>query len=509
MRKACMQNFRKLIRSLFLNMDFKNSLEFQRKYTPISLQRGKLFKEVTFFIGLYSLYLDLILNRDSTIDILYRRTLIALHLVVLVLCIAYIITYRLLKRSWQYQSSRVTKAVIISDMFVSLLIAAVFSLNGQRFSGNIDAYIMVVFSVALVIPMYPKWVYGIYGFVHIAFLIALYFLCDNNTIAIKQFNSTTVVLVAIILFTVLYNYNVKNFLNEEMLKADKATFIKLFEINPFPLMISNFADGKIQYVNQRAMLFYEIQKEQVSLLNHKDFYRNANEVNMICKILETEGVLNNYVVEQKTLSGVSKRSVVNYERIDYFGERSILMGVADIAEIKRIEHELTIHASMDILTGVLNRRVGMDLVRKRFAMAKSGNEGFALCFVDIDDLKMVNDKFGHLEGDSLITDVCRILKEETKPNDVIFRYGGDEFMIVFEDADADEIEKVSHKIHARFEALNQMQYKPYSINASMGMFYYTPEMNLDLEQIIEMADKNMYNNKPSKNSKFLFGGAGH
>lgn len=93
-------------------MDFKNNAEFERKYTAISLQRGMLFKKVTVFVSLYSLYLYFILNRESTIDILYRHTLIALHLLILVLSIAYIIVYNLLKKSPKYQFSWVSKTVI-------------------------------------------------------------------------------------------------------------------------------------------------------------------------------------------------------------------------------------------------------------------------------------------------------------------------------------------------------------------------------------------------------------
>lgn len=76
-----MQCFRKLTKSLFLNMDFKNNAEFERKYTAISLQRGMLFKKVT-------------------------------GLLILVLSIAYIIVYNLLKKSPKYQFSWVSKTVI-------------------------------------------------------------------------------------------------------------------------------------------------------------------------------------------------------------------------------------------------------------------------------------------------------------------------------------------------------------------------------------------------------------
>ena len=498
MIKACLRFFNELSKSLFFRADFKNYAEFERKYILISLQRGRLFKWVTLFVSAYSLYLDLLLSRDVAVDILYRQTLMMVHITAIVLSLVYIIAYILLEKSQHCRFPRIAKAVILSDMFLSLLTSALLSLNSQRFAGNMDAYILVVLVVALVIPLYPKWVLGIYSFVHISFLIAFLSFFDNNVAAIKLFNTTTIVLAAAVLFIVLYKSNVKNFLNEEMLKEDRATFAKLFETNPFPLMISKFGDGKIQYANRRAMLFYEIPKEKLGMLHHGELYQNASDVDIIYNLLETDGIVNGYIAEQRTLSGRIKSPVVNYELIEYFGEKSILIGVADIEEIKRMEHELTIHASIDILTGVLNRRVGMELIRKRHEMSKHENRGFILCFIDMDNLKMVNDQFGHLEGDSFIIEICRIVKEEIEPNGAIFRYGGDEFIILFNDDDDSKADGICHRIAERFDALNKAAYKPYPINASMGMFSYKPEMNLELEQIIEIVDKNMYQAKLQK-----------
>lgn len=295
-----------------------------------------------------------------------------------------------------------------------------------------------------------------------------------------------------------YKYYIKHFLNEERLKEDKGTFLKLFEINPFPLIICNFQDGKIRYANQRAILFYDIKKEQLADLNHKDIYKNESDVNIIGELLKTNKAVNNYIVEQKTFSGAVKRLIVNYELIDYFGEQSILMGVADIAEIKRIEQELTMHANVDCLTSVFNRRSGMELVKKKYERARQEKEGFTLCFIDIDNLKTVNDKFGHLEGDAFIIEVCKVIKEEIRSKGFIFRYGGDEFMILFDSDEEAEINNVCRKIAQRFEALNKNNFKPYLINASIGTFSYKPEMDLSLEQIIEIVDRDMYHNKRRK-----------
>lgn len=479
-------------------MNFKNSEEFTRKYTVITLQRGRIFKEVTLFVSIYSLGLDLILYQDHTIDLRYRQTLIALHLTALVLSLAYILAYILIKRSRRLRHSRAAKAVIVSDLFLTLLFGALLTLNAQRFSGNIDAYLLLVIVVAPVIPLYPKWVLGIYGFVHLAFLIALRTLFDDNTIAIKLFNTTTAVLAAAVLFIILYRSNVKSFLSEEIQKEAKETFVKLFEINPFPLMIVRFDDGKLRYVNQSAAAFYEIPKAGSEGLYHRDFYTNESDLTFIYRMLAGGGALRNYVVEQKTVSGQIRRSIVSYERIDYLGEKCLLIGVADLAEIRRMEHELAINASVDVQTGVLNRRVGMELVQKRLEAAKAGAGGFCLCFMDIDNLKAVNDRFGHLEGDRLIADVCRVIREEIRRGDVVFRFGGDEFVVLFGDGDEAGSASACRRISARFEALNREQYKPYALSVSMGRLCYTPEMNLDIEQLIEIVDKDMYCNKLEK-----------
>ncbi len=495
MAKAYSQIFQKISQSLFLNADFKGSLEFEKKYIGISLQRAKLFKWVTLVVCLYSFYLDFVLSKDQTIDLIYRQNLLKLHIIGLILSLVFIVVYEWIEKSERYRISSVAKGILLLDMFLTMLIGATLSINSQRFSGNIDAYIMIILVVALVIPLYPKWVLALYSINHIFFLTGLSYSCKDNNVITKQGNSTTTLFVALVLFFILYRYNIKNFLNEERLKEDKLTFIKLFEINPFPLLISRFEDGKIRYANRKAMLFYEIPEAQADILTQDQLYKNASDLNVIRQMLEMNGKVYDYVVEQKTLAGQVKSAIVNYEVIDYFGEKAILSGATDITEIKRMEKELTIHASIDVLTGVLNRRVGMDLLQKKLETSIQQKDELNLCFFDIDKLKTVNDKLGHLAGDALIIDICKIIRKEIKPEDIIFRYGGDEFIIVFDHDSEEAIKETCSRIQKEFAALNVSNSKPYMVDASIGVFSHKPEMALTLEQIIEIVDKNMYNIK--------------
>lgn len=486
-----------LSKILLLNMDFKNHLEFERKSLLLCLERGIIFNWVIFVLSFYNFYLDYALYQDPSIDMIYRRNLFGMHIIIFLLTIFYLACYKLLEKK-NRQTSRTAKALVLSEICLIVLFASALSLNSERYNGNLDAYIMILLVAALMIPFYPKSVLLIYAVNHALFLIGLSYFCTDNSIVVKQFNSTVTVLTAMILFLLLYRFNVADFLNEEMLKEDRRTFIKLFEINPFPLLISRFEDGKILYANQKAVLFYELPEVIPDALDHTHLYYKARDFNSICKKLEANGNVVDHFVAQKTLSGQVKYAVVNYELIDYFGEKSILSGIADIDEIKRIEKELTVNASIDPLTGVLNRRAGMDLLKMRFEAASDSETGFTLCFFDVDNLKPVNDTFGHLEGDAVIVNICRIIMEELQPDDVIFRYGGDEFIILFENSAEQEARETCTQIARRLETLNQIKEKPYQIDASLGVFSYNPKMNLSLEQIIEIVDKDMYHNKAKK-----------
>jgi diguanylate cyclase (GGDEF)-like protein/PAS domain S-box-containing protein len=477
-------------------MDSKSSKEFKEKYIKIILQRGALFNMMVLVNCFYGFYVDYSLYKITSVDMLYKKTLIAIHGITFILAFIYILVFKFLEKKESNIFFEISKVVILTEVFLAVFLAAITSLNSQRFSGNIDIYILTVLLVAFIVPVFPKMLIGIYSLNHAFFIIGLTVFCkDKDKMIIYQVNSTITLLVALVFFIVMYRYNVTNFLNNERLREDRLIFRKLFEMNPFPLLIFGFDDGKIQDVNQKALGFYEIKKEQVDSYRHEELFRNTSDLDEMLKTLNEKGQVHNYVVEHRKITGETTWVIVNYEIIDYFGKKSILSGVADITEIKKIEDELIKHASIDVLTGVLNRRVGMDIIRKKLEASKKEKEEFSLCFLDIDKLKTVNDEFGHKEGDALITEVCKVVKEQINPKDIVFRYGGDEFIILFDNKRNHEIDRTCERIKNRFIELNKNSYKPYAINASLGVFSYKPELDLTIEQIIGLADKEMYKKK--------------
>lgn len=121
--------------------------------------------------------------------------------------------------------------------------------------------------------------------------------------------------------------------------------------------------------------------------------------------------------------------MLSLELVEYLDQSCILIGVTDITNLKIKEEELLKHASFDTLTGVMNRRSGMALLEEK--IHGPYQQEFYVCYIDINGLKTVNDNFGHSAGDDLIKTSCEIINCNIDSGDVLFRMGGDEFIIVF------------------------------------------------------------------------------
>jgi diguanylate cyclase (GGDEF)-like protein len=110
----------------------------------------------------------------------------------------------------------------------------------------------------------------------------------------------------------------------------------------------------------------------------------------------------------------------------------------------------------DALTGLLDRRGWESEAPRTFARARRQSRPVALLMVDIDCFKLVNDEYGHLAGDTLLTAVAAVIQNRSRPGDVVCRYGGDEFLVLLPSATADDALDVAHGIHDDCRALKTM-----------------------------------------------------
>jgi diguanylate cyclase (GGDEF)-like protein len=163
------------------------------------------------------------------------------------------------------------------------------------------------------------------------------------------------------------------------------------------------------------------------------------------------------------------RRIVPYRTRDNRIE-GVVISFIDVTEQRRIAKKLAYHATHDTLTGLVNRREFERLLKRILATAKAHGTENTLCYLDLDQFKVVNDTCGHIAGDALLRQIGGILQTHVRERDIVARLGGDEFGILMEHCTLDEGRRVANKLREAIENLRFLwEAKSFGIGASIGM----------------------------------------
>jgi diguanylate cyclase (GGDEF)-like protein/PAS domain S-box-containing protein len=189
--------------------------------------------------------------------------------------------------------------------------------------------------------------------------------------------------------------------------------------------------------------------------------------------------------------------------IDEFGELTHLNGVIrDITQLKRAEEKLHYMAFHDALTGLPNRYF-LDHYFQQQLAAKSKNKVTAVLFIDLDRFKIINDSLGHDYGDLLLKKVSERLKGCIRSTDILARYGGDEFIILLQDASEEEAKSIALHILDGFAESIVINHHEIFTSPSIGISL-CPMDGEGLEELIHYADAAMYHAKDKGKNNFQF-----
>ena len=179
-------------------------------------------------------------------------------------------------------------------------------------------------------------------------------------------------------------------------------------------------------------------------------------------------------------------------RID---EGELIATVEDISQRKRIEQKIAQAASHDALTGLYNRRVFMDILKKEVSIMVREDGRGSLFFLDLNRFKQVNDSLGHDAGDLLLRHVARVLSSSLRESDFIARLGGDEFVLFCRKADKSSAPRLATKIASALASSPlSLQGQEVVAQTSIGIALY-PETASSPEALLSAADKAMYRSK--------------
>jgi diguanylate cyclase (GGDEF)-like protein/PAS domain S-box-containing protein len=175
---------------------------------------------------------------------------------------------------------------------------------------------------------------------------------------------------------------------------------------------------------------------------------------------------------------------------------------SDITRLKAHESELAHIANYDVLTGVPNRRLLSDRLKVALARARRDRSTLAVCMLDLDGFKDVNDRLGHASGDQLLIEVSRRLQNVLREDDTLARLGGDEFVLLFSDMRQHEerhqaLTRVLQTI-ALPVALGDAEAQ---VSASIGITLY-PQDDVDADTLLRHADQAMYAAKQAGKNRY-------
>jgi len=252
-------------------------------------------------------------------------------------------------------------------------------------------------------------------------------------------------------------------------------------------------DGYITLINNAFACFFDVSTDDI-IGEHFSLFFKARDLNLNGNssiIFNAINQMNEVISFHANIIPMGEGSEV-YENI---------IICQDITYLKQIEKELE-HASVhDSLTGLPNRSQLLKKIDESVQKSKDNNSLFALCFIDIDKFKPINDNYGHHAGDMLLKHVAKLFLYVVRKNDTVARIGGDEFVILFDNIKSktliqskiDKIKKIVTKMPLAYTTNDVI-----SFDLSLGVSYY-PEDTTDVQELFKIADKAMYIDKKALN----------
>jgi len=250
-----------------------------------------------------------------------------------------------------------------------------------------------------------------------------------------------------------------------------------------------------QYIHQQIFVV-DADNHEILMTNDmadEEIEKNPDYLKNILALLKPreEGAQGSHSVEIGLETKTETRHfAITRHLLTWNGRNAEALIVDDISAEKTRLIALEKQAHYDALTGVYNRFYGMSTLRDWIDVGSV----FALIFLDMDNLKYINDTYGHKEGDRYITSVAntaKIMPEDT----VISRIGGDEFMLLVPNITT---EKAEDYVRKYLDALSDDEYltdKDYTYRTSYGIVAVDEKNNLTSGEILDLADSRMYENK--------------
>lgn len=287
---------------------------------------------------------------------------------------------------------------------------------------------------------------------------------------------------------------------ERALQRSEQRFRRVFEEAGIGIALVGLS-GHIQKANPALAEMLEYSRRELAGMDFVDItYPEDAEKDAGLFEEIVQGERERYQIEKRycTKSGDVRWARLTVSAVnDPSGEVQYMLGmVEDVTTQKEAEQELVFRAQHDALTGLINRETFEERLRHRMEEADQAEEyGYAVLFIDLDDLKEVNDRLGHGAGDELLVQTGERLEELLRTGDSVARIGGDEFAVLLEHVgESEEVMIVAERLQTGLAVSVAIEDEVLYPSASVGIALGGPEYGAPSE-ILREADSAMYEAK--------------
>ncbi|MGH8178155.1 MAG: EAL domain-containing protein [Steroidobacter sp.] len=279
------------------------------------------------------------------------------------------------------------------------------------------------------------------------------------------------------------------------LKASETRYRELYE-NVVAGVFQTTPDGKFMAANPALvrMLGYSNEDELLELSIARDLYMYPEERENWLRNMALAGEIRNAELALKRKDGRKIVVLENSRAVrDEQGQIMYYEGtLTDITEAHELSQQLSYEASHDALTGLINRREFEIRLQRALDSSQASGATHGVCYLDLDQFKVINDTCGHIAGDELLRQLAQVLQGRVRSNDTLARLGGDEFGLLLHDCALDDAMSVAAGL---LKAVEQHQFvwgaNMFSVGASIGLIPVTASFRR-ITQVLQAADAACY-----------------
>ncbi|HLB30933.1 MAG TPA: EAL domain-containing protein, partial [Gammaproteobacteria bacterium] len=282
---------------------------------------------------------------------------------------------------------------------------------------------------------------------------------------------------------------------ENALRESEEKFRVIAETSPVALIIHRAADGAILFANRAAEILFNragdamVGNPIITLIESEESRQLYSDV-MTGKEMAQGRELMLYSKDGKTRWASLSASAITLN-----DEQAVCCVLQDVTEAHDLSLQLSYQAAYDPLTGLVNRREFENRLSRFIKSAGVNGVEHAMCFLDLDQFKVINDTCGHIAGDELLRQLGQILKSHIRKIDTLARLGGDEFAVLLLNCSISEGRRVADAIR---EAVQQYRFlwenNSFSVGVSIGLVPID-QPDEDLTEIMRRADTACYQAK--------------